>query len=315
MKKNISIDYLELIKDSAKFTWKYKILWVFGFILALFGGGSGSNSYSSFGESSSESDFGNKSDDSLDKMKDIVSSPAIWIIVGILVLLVILLTVLSWYLKNVARVALFDALLLDLKGKKIPGIGKLWSGTHSRLFRIFKYDLFWFLVTFPLILLFAVFLIITIITNLWPLLCAGLCLFIPILIVGGILVSILNSIGFRILLLKEEGIFTTVKLSWQFLKTLFLKTVAGLLFLNIPLMIVGFVLAIASMILIVPVFLIMIVGFITTASVSVFITVSLVIVFILLIFVVAALIALVSSPLKVYSETYMTKFVKMCLEE
>ncbi len=47
------MNYTELIKRAARITWRYKVLWILGVLLALSGGaGSGSNLTYSFGGNS-----------------------------------------------------------------------------------------------------------------------------------------------------------------------------------------------------------------------------------------------------------------------
>lgn len=52
------MNYLELVKRAAKLTWRYKVLWILGFLVALTSGGGGSSSRFSNSFSSSSDSFG-----------------------------------------------------------------------------------------------------------------------------------------------------------------------------------------------------------------------------------------------------------------
>ena len=97
------MNHFELLKRAFQITWRYRALWLFGFILALCGGGSGGGGNFNFPGGSSSGDFGSLSD--LPNMPAIDPGLIIAVIAGVVVL-ILLLTVVGVVAQVVARTAL-----------------------------------------------------------------------------------------------------------------------------------------------------------------------------------------------------------------
>ena len=48
------MDYFKKVEESIKFAWKYKTLWLFGFLISLFGSEGVSNQYNTNSNSGNE---------------------------------------------------------------------------------------------------------------------------------------------------------------------------------------------------------------------------------------------------------------------
>lgn len=299
----MKIDYIQLLKDSWKFTIKYKILWVFGFILALFSGGGGSSG----GFSSDSDSIGASTDQSLDginsSFENITSSPAFWIIVLIAVVLIIVLIVLSWYLTSVSKVSLMRAYMLDLKGlgDEIK-FGKLWKGSHTYLLKLLVFDLLWFLISLPVLVLFILFIVAFIIPPLGAVLTC--CIGVPMIIVFAIIASAVKITGLRLIVLEEKSAMESIKESWTIFKTNFSKYVLAWLTQLLPGCLFGLITVFLVFLVIFP--LIVIVGL---ALSNPDITVLGMILAVCGICGLGILLAVIESPLKVLIETYWTKFI------
>lgn len=298
------VNYLQLLKDSIRFTWKYKILWIFGFILALFSGsGGGGSSGNSSSDISSE-----KLDSFQNQVTDFVHSSSFWIIVAIAVIFLLVLTVLIWYLTSVAKISLINAVRHDNEGQgsKIK-FGLLWSSSHKYLFKVLFFDLVWLFISIPILIITVV----SIIGSIWGLGPGGLlvicCLLAPVLIVWGIFVGALKAIGIRLLVLRKFGIIEAIKQSWKTLKLNIGKFIVAFLVSLLPLFILGIIVFILALLTIVPAAVLFIASLaFVPAGLIMFILVFIVIVFLFVI-----LAACIEAPFKVLGETYWTKFVML----
>lgn len=312
MKKDIKIDYIGLLKESIKFTWRNKVLWIFGLILAFFSGGRSLNlsNVSNFSGDYNEYDhFHVQYGEVGDKVNDLVSSPIFWLVVVGMIVFMIFITLLSWYLRSVAQIALFDAVVYEEEGKeeKIK-FKKLWSGSHSRLLRVFKYGLTWFLIVgLPIVIgtlsfAFAVVLV--------PVFICAICFLIPLLIVLFLFINLLNAVSFRVLLTKDLSVWGTLKYSYELILANWQKFLVGLLAFWGPMMIVNFALGVFSLMLALVIILPALILAFTSEASLVIIVIGAVLAIVALTFFNAVLMA----PVNVYAETYLTKFVRKFLK-
>lgn len=231
----MQIDYIELLKDSAKFSWKYKVLWVFGFILTILSGGSsGSNNYGS-----SNSDFSEQSSstDAIDKItnsiKDFVRSPYFWISLVIVIIVFLLFTVVFWYLARVSKIALINSVKYDQEGKsnKIR-LSTLWKSSHPYLLRFLKYDLVWFVLGLPLLIIIAAMVIPIFVIG--PVGFISWCLTIPVLIILAVLSSAVKQTGEYLLIFENLQVIESIKQSWTLFKDNFAKYILAWATLLLP---------------------------------------------------------------------------------
>jgi hypothetical protein len=125
--------HIDLIKRAFHLTWRYRPLWIFGFLLALCSGGSGGGSGRFNFPGGSQGNFGN-----IPHLPDITPTTIIIIIVAIIAL-VILLVVLGIVVRTVTRTALIGMVgQVEEKGavRAADGWRLGWSGEAWRLFLV-----------------------------------------------------------------------------------------------------------------------------------------------------------------------------------
>jgi hypothetical protein len=135
------MNYLDLLKRSWRITWRYRALWLFGFLLALCGGGSGGNGNFQFpGGSSGGGDGGGGGGGfgDLPKLPDV--DPTMWIAVAVAVLgLVLVLVAVGVVVRSVTRAALIGMVRQANDAERVTitdGWRLGWSGRAWRLFLI-----------------------------------------------------------------------------------------------------------------------------------------------------------------------------------
>jgi len=210
------IDYFKLLKDSAEFTWKYKVLWLFGFIITLFsgsGGGSTSN-YNFSNDDISESDFSNVSG----RVQNLINTPYFWIILIAVIILSLVFVAVSWYLRRVSDIALLNSVRYD-KGEQYPKITikNLWKGSHPYLMKFLKFDLLYLLIIFPILIFLIILIVVPIIV--YPsigifLICCSL----PIFMLVTLIFNILKQTIERILFFSRLKIIDSIKEGFLVLK-------------------------------------------------------------------------------------------------
>jgi len=280
MKKSkikFTIDYFGEINKSIEFAWKYKKLWLFGFILAMFGGtGSGSGGGSSEGPSatfdssskfnatetsSSISDFqvDNFFNGSGDKFSEIVSSPLFWVAIGVFVLLVIIFTLVAWYLTLMSRSALMIATKYELENKaNLIGVRNLWKVSWETFLTLFLYD---FLSTIVVILLLIVLILIMAIFSLIPILGFCMILFGLVFLICFIwFLVVYNEVQYRAIVLNKLGLVESVKYSFTVIKNYpvnFVLSSLALFLTQIVYYVIAFILTIVLLLIImgIPTFL------------------------------------------------------------
>lgn len=305
----MKIDYFKMIRESAEFSWKYKRLWLFGFLLALTSGGSSSSSNINL-PTDIRVDEGAPEIESLrDRIENIVSSPAFWLVVGIIVLISIVLIVVFWYLSRVAKVSLMRSVLYDENNEtsKIR-ISSLWKKSHSFMLQYFKYDLAWLVLTLPFILVVGVFLLPMVIFGPVGILlfcCLGLPVVIVLLIIyGGVKMS-----GERYLILEGSSVSESIVKGWQLFRNNLGKIIVGWLVMLLPGFVFGMVFIMVSMILFLPL-LGIIMAFFAGEQVILAIGISAVCGMGILL-----ILKLIEAPYRVFTETYWTKVLRLFIQK
>lgn len=140
------MDIGRILTRSLEIAWRYKVLWVFGFIMALTGGGGGGNG-GSVNYSGSGRDFGFDRD--APGRLPIPDSTLILAIVTALMCLLIVYLVLVLYLRFVARGALVSA-VRGIENGATPTLGGAWREGQTYYLRLLGLG---FLVNVPLLFL------------------------------------------------------------------------------------------------------------------------------------------------------------------
>lgn len=307
-----SIDYFGLMKESFEFTWKHKILWIFGFIVAFFSGGSGGNSGSSgnIGDTGSSSDSLTRGAEEVgNKVNDIVTSPTFWIIVAIVVLVLLVLMVVGWYLRTVASTALIKAAQYGEQGKENEIVFKsLWKKAHPYLLKLLLYGLLWFVLYLPVIAVGVGIIFLFALAGPFGAV-AGCCLLIPVVTVLFVAMAAVASVGGKFLVLKDLGVWESVMYAWDFLKKNLGQSILAFLVMILP----GLAFGLINLILAFAVVLPFVLGVIAVVLMEQYV---LAIVFgILGVLLIGALMAGLKAPYVVFTETYWVKFLTRMDEE
>lgn len=315
----MKIDYFKLLREAAKFSWKYKVLWIFGFILALFSGSVNLNM------SSNGSDSGTSRttayDESLEKIGkaiiDFYESPCFWPAIICGAVFILLYIAVSWYLTRVSKVALIKAVEYDKEGKgKEIRFGNLWKETHTFLPWFLVFDLIWFGITWLIIIVFIVPLVLVYILGsgsaVSMLFC---CLIIPITAVAVVFMivsGVLKETAIRLMVLERLNALESLKKSYDLVKrkSIFWKYVLAWLVALLPgclffLVILGLVL-----VTIFPLLIVVMALFVNVDTMWLGLGIGAG--GFCLIFLGATLL---QAPYKVFTETYWTKFMMLLFKE
>ncbi len=251
------MDHFGILKRAVRITWDYKLLWIFGFILALTSGGGGGSG----GGGNTGNWPGNAPrPDQLPRIE-----PAL--IIGVVVtccLLLIVLTVIGIIAHFVARTALIRLVdEYERTGQK-RRFREAWRlGWDRRTFRLFVMN---FIVILPLVLFFvAAALVATAPLLLWTTRVTGLGVLGTVIAVGLIFLVVIVGIvvGFLIMpwlelaqrevVLREQGVVAALTQAWAILRRRTLDTYImallltavnwGMIFVMLPLFIISLIIA------------------------------------------------------------------------
>ncbi|MBN2257483.1 MAG: hypothetical protein JW704_06635 [Anaerolineaceae bacterium] len=262
------LDITKVLNRSWHILWKYRILWVFGFFLAMSaGGGGGPNAQWNMGRRDIDrmpwdtgggpGMFGLNSHDTMN----------MWIIVGIVLLVVILIwAVISTFLKYISETATIQA-VNDYEDTGIKaGFKQLWkTGWSKTSWHLFLINLLLSLPMLVMVLLlgllglwvyFAVeggsegFMIFSIVTA------VGLALlFILFFILLGIALGVIGRFALRICVLEGTGVIDSIKQAYAMIR----RHLKQVFFMWLVMIGIGIAWAIASLILIIPLLLVVMV--------------------------------------------------------
>lgn len=296
----MKVDYLQLIKDSWNFTWKYKALWLFGFFLAIAsGGGGGAFNIPDF---SSDSYTGKSRDFS--NFDSIINEPYFWGLMVLALLIIIGLSLLFWYLSTISETSITKAVVYDeeAQAEKIK-IKPLWKEANGYVLKLFLLDIIIFLTALIFILPLVVILIILFSSPaaiFFVLLC---CIGVPVLIVISTLIGWLLLTTRKLIILYNLGVRESLKQSLELVKSNLLEYfvfsittfLLGILYM-IPIVIVGFILVTLFLIL--------------AAIIAIMDSTLLVLIFLITVILVGlGIIGLMSAPYMVLIQSYSTKFI------
>lgn len=129
------MNHIDILKRAFQISWRYRALWIFGFLLALCGGGGGGGGSGNFNFSGSGSDFEDFSGD-LPSIPNIDPNVIIAIVVGVFCL-IILLSILSVVVQVVTRAALI-AMVHQITQTGAVTVAEGWRlGWSARAWRLF----------------------------------------------------------------------------------------------------------------------------------------------------------------------------------
>lgn len=256
--------HLDILKQAFRITWRYRVLWIFGFLLALCGGGGGGGGGSNINlpsDSASEEDFENLGQ--LLALSDIDPSLIIGAVIAF-ICLILLLTVLGIVVQAVTRTALMG-MVDQIQRTGATTVRDGWHfGWSGRTWRVFLVGLLIgipiFVVALGLILLALSPLLLILINQDNPafmvisiILTAFAVLFVIfILIAISVVITPLQEMAWRQTALPQSGVIDSVKQAFGLIKHHF-KDVAVIWLLMLG---VGIGWVIVSLIVVLPAVLI-----------------------------------------------------------
>jgi hypothetical protein len=265
------MDHFANIKKAFELTWKYKFLWVFGFVVTF------------FGQAPTFNNNINISEDNPSRVNEIINPLISWwnsmnptlhlvVIIGS-VFFFLAFSILIMYLVARSEAALVGS-VTDLNDGKHVNLAKAWKLGGPKAWNLIGQKL---LLNLPLTLLGLILMVISVLVflgtfksdlsnisdfftsplSLVLLLCT--CLFAIVALIYSLLTGILYTFSSRISVIHDKGIITSIKLSYAFVKKNLSELVMSWLFnliVMIPVsIVVGIVSFIIMLILFIPVFL------------------------------------------------------------
>ncbi|MHB9004265.1 MAG: DUF7544 domain-containing protein, partial [Coriobacteriia bacterium] len=215
------MDYGGIIKKAWGITWRYKILWIFGFFAGAAGSGGGGGGGSNFSQPSEDFDTSQ-----FDSAFQWISDNAVLVIAGFTLLVVIGLAL--WILSVAARGGLIHLVNEADEGRSVNA-GDGWGVGFSRWGRIFVIDLVLYL---PLMILVTIMLLAAIV----PLItsaegsdptaaivsaCGALAFGGLILMVIGFIVTLMENMAIRHGVLDDMSAAQSISASWSDLRSRF----------------------------------------------------------------------------------------------
>jgi hypothetical protein len=242
------MDYGKILKRAVDITWRHRALWVFGFLLALFGGGGGGG--------------GGQGIQYRIDQSDLARPEWAWGLVLLVLVLVLVFSVLSIVLNNISRGALID-MVREVEETGDTHVRSGWRSGRSRLGSLIGIDVVTvipaFIAAMALILLALAPLLLLlahrdVLTALGILLTVVLSLaVILVLIVGGTALGIVREFAYRRCVLEGKAVWQSIREGYQMVRANLRN--AGLMWLvlfgvdlavrviTVPLALVGFGLA------------------------------------------------------------------------
>ena len=246
-----------IIKRAWTITWRYRALWVLG-LFAGVAGSSGGGSFNSNFNSGSTNDF----TDTFSSGGSAAFESAMLRFLPLIVVVVLLLVVISivWWILSVAAKGGLVFAVNEIEEGRPALLGKAWNAGFARFWSIFGVS---FLLALPALVVGLVLGLLIVLPILVPLMrggepglasflpmCGVLILAVPVIIVLSILLSLLNELSVRYVMLSGKGAVAAIGESWRAFRSRFKDTmlmwliawglnIAASLVLIIPMVIFG----------------------------------------------------------------------------
>jgi len=250
--------YGDIIKRAWRITWRYRALWVLGLFAGVAGSSSGGGSGGNNRSSGSGSDFGAFSR---------AMRPERWaeqlgrvlpvLIAGALILFA--LCIVLWILHVAARGGLVHAVNEIEEGRPFT-LGAAWSAGFGRFWRLLGLSI---VLGLPLAVVGLGLGLAVAVPILLPLmrgeapgpesfvpLCGAFAIGVPLLLVGGVILGIMQELGLRSIMLDDMGVFDAASAGWRSFRTR-IKDTLIMWFVNFGLnLLAGIVIAIPIVVII-----------------------------------------------------------------
>lgn len=298
----MEIDYLKIVEKSIKFSWNNKGLWVLGFLIALFGGGTNISSNSS----RSSSDISNFNLNFLEN-----NWVVLLLIFGGILSIFLIIGIILWYVKSRANAGLLQACNDEMLDKKVLSYKEYWQSGNSYVKEIMIADIIFFLIIIVASFISVIlgYLLTVPIINLF---------FIPVFIIwifififGVIIASVLYKFVYMNIVVKRLKYIEAIKESWELFRKCYINI--GLGFLAFILTVIAYysiyviVVFIVSLFTIVPIIGLIFVVLITgNNTLAIFFGIILLFWGIIL----KLMLSVIESPFKVFENSYWCRIFK-----
>jgi hypothetical protein len=266
----MNFDIVEVFTRAGKITWKYKILWLFGMLASCGRGGNGGNSNSGDSSGNGDNPF---SPEMTDQIVGFVSRVQTWFeqnpwVIYVFIFFILILIALQTFLSLVGTAGLARGVVHAENGAETLQFGELFSESLKYFWRLLGLSL---LIGLPVIIFVIAFFIALFFSiqsfnesvfggtfALFTL--AFCCCLIPLMIFLGFY---LNQVQ-RAIIIEDMGVFPAFARGWQVLT----KNIIGLIVVGIILFIasfiVGIIVALPTLLIVVPLMFTLIDGNITS---------------------------------------------------
>lgn len=298
------MDYVGKLTEAFNFTWRYKSLWVLGFLIALFSGGMGNNFNGNFNSGFNNSSTNNDEYSAeAEKIADSISDPLVLVGAVILIMIFLVIALVGWYLASRAKAGLVWSVKEDAAGAK-PTLGKAWSHGGGYVFRYIVMDLISVLITFvvmaPVIFLF---IIASLLGPVGVIFCLLGCILVPIVVAYFVAWSMIYTAAQRLIVLENLTGYESLKQGFSLVRKRFVDFFVGYLVFLIPGCAWGFI---SCVVMLIPMVVFLAVLFIAIATGN---ALAMLVILIPTVISFVLFTALINSPFTTFGYTYWTKLV------
>jgi len=249
------MNYGEIIKKSWKLTWRYKALWVLG-LFAGVTGGSASGGSNGGGSSSSNFTDSMSSGDLPSELNPQHWLPALERLLPVIIVTIggLMIIGFAWWILSIAARGGLIWGVNEIEAGRPFTLGAGWNAGFNRFWRLLGLSV---LLTLPVFVLALAVLAGAFLPIVLPFLrggepsagaivplCGTLAIGLPLLIVAGLVLGVMNILGTRFVMLGDSGVFEAAGQGWKSVRHRF-KDTALMYLVNLGLnLLAGFVLVI-----------------------------------------------------------------------
>lgn len=262
------MDYFGILKRAAQITWKYKFLWVLGFLVALASGGNSYNSWTNYSTGSGDLSGASNAGHWLS---------AYLVIIFLIVMVLLLIGIVFWILSRIAIGGLVGAVDGIEKNEEMS-LGKAFSIGARYFFRVVGVSILIGLIMFALVMVFVIPLVGAIIVMavqggavseviVLALFCIvpAIIIVIFLLAIVGIFMGVLTVYAIRYQVIYDAKVIESIRLGWRLIKGNKAQTLVMFLLLLLTSTVATIVVIIPGMLIGLPSALMLIAGIATNS--------------------------------------------------
>lgn len=254
----MNFNFGEVLSRSWQIIWKHKVLWIFGILASCGRGGNSGNSGGGNNNYSGQGPNSNLPPQALQWLQTIEQNLVTYVAIGIAILCLIWIVVI--FLNTIGRIGLIRGASQADGGAESLVFGELFSGSLPYFWRMFWLSV---IVALPILIVVAGGAVAVIglaassgggnsdmapLMAMMPLLLCCFCLFIPVMIVIGMIVSQAE----RAIVLEDLSVVPALSRGWEVFRNNLGPIILMAIILFVIGLIVGFVMAIPVFIIVIP---------------------------------------------------------------